>query len=222
MYILVAVGIIVLLTGLLVESPAFRQKSDEVVVREPGKRLLGPPQPIWTTGREHLPFALLSQAAYERKPKIENPDRGGCVNPDAILHTMHWSRWTDFPNADLQESFAKVHLRVEVWSNVDERAVAVTFGGTMVGNLQDWKANFRWFLPHHNDQYTTVVKTFAVAFVSAFTSFWRPLSKRNMVLTKWNGSLGTLTIRLGESAWGHCCTKDQLLSILSTQNFWSA
>lgn len=34
--------------------PAFRQKSDEVVIREPGKRILGPPQPIAPEARKDL------------------------------------------------------------------------------------------------------------------------------------------------------------------------
>jgi len=43
---------------------AFRQTSSEVVIREPGDRLLGAPRPAQPEARKHLEFAWLSEAAY--------------------------------------------------------------------------------------------------------------------------------------------------------------
>jgi hypothetical protein len=168
-FVVVVVSLAVLcLCGLLVESKTFHQKRDEVVTRLPGKRLLGSPEPIWTLGYEHLPFAVLSQAVYGRSPSPKENDDRTCLNPDAILQEMGWSRWEHFPRPDLQQRFASVHLRAEVWSNRTDRRVVVAFAGTMFTNFQDWKANLRWFIPHHNDQYTEVVQTLGNEFAQEY------------------------------------------------------
>ena len=46
--------------------PAFRQNSKEVVIREPGERYLGTPQPVCLEARKDLDFARLSQSADEK------------------------------------------------------------------------------------------------------------------------------------------------------------
>jgi pimeloyl-ACP methyl ester carboxylesterase len=43
--------------------------------------------------------------------------------------------------------------------------VAVAFGGTVFKSGKDWKSNLRWFIPHHNDEYTQIVNEFGPAFV---------------------------------------------------------
>jgi hypothetical protein len=152
----------------VVRSPAYRQKPDEVVTREPGKRILGTPQPIATEAHADLDFALLSQAAYQRKPDAGEVKAGDCVDADALLQKAGWTRWADFPDPKLLEKISKFHLRVEIWSNASRNAVAVTFGGTVFTNITDWKANLRWFRPHHEDEYTVVVKTFGRDFVTDY------------------------------------------------------
>ena len=153
----------------LVNGPAYRQKSNQVVVREPGKRLLGPPRPVAEEARKDLEFAWLSQAAYQREPGNKSSPAGNCMDADLALQDIGWSRWTDFPDAALLAKIAKSHLRVEVWTNQSRGAVAVTFGGTVATSGKDWKSNLRWFIPHHNDEYTEIVKEFGPAFIKEFS-----------------------------------------------------
>jgi hypothetical protein len=149
----------------VVMSPAYRQKSDEIVSREPGKRTLGAPQPIAPEAHRDLDFALLSQAAYQRKPDATEIRDGATVDADALLQEAGWTLWPDFPDPKLLEKISKYHLRVEIWSNASRKAVAVTFGGTVFTNITDWRANLRWFIPHHKDEYTIVVTTFGRDFI---------------------------------------------------------
>jgi hypothetical protein len=148
--------------------PAFRQKSDEVVIREPGKRSLGTPQPVAPEAQKDLEFAWLSQAAYEHATDGKHDGPVGCPNADAALQKVGWSRWANFPDADLLEKIKSAHLRVEVWVNSSQRAVAVAFGGTEFTNKKDWKSNLRWFIRHRDDEYTEIVKEFGPAFVKEF------------------------------------------------------
>jgi hypothetical protein len=155
----------------LVNRPAFLQKRDQVVVREPGRRFLGKPQPVIVEARKHLVFALLSQAVYQRKPDATQEKDGEILDPDATLGILGWTRWKNFPDETLQRQFATVHLRVEVWSNTADNSVAVAFGGTEFTNWADWKANLRWFLPDRHDEYTMIVTTFGDAFANKYQHF---------------------------------------------------
>jgi hypothetical protein len=150
--------------------PAFRQKSNEVVIREPGQRTLGPPQPIAPEARKDLDFAWLSQAAYGRTPDGKKKYPVGCADADAALQNLGWSRWPDFPNADLREKVADSHLRVEVWTNTSYKAVAIAFGGTVFSNWKDWVSNLRWFVRRalRHDEYTEIEKEFGPAFIREF------------------------------------------------------
>jgi hypothetical protein len=65
---MVAILVIVLYFR-LANSPAFRQKSNEVVTREPGKRFLGPSQPVVPEARKDLEFAWLSHNSIVLIPK---------------------------------------------------------------------------------------------------------------------------------------------------------
>jgi hypothetical protein len=152
----------------LINGPAFKQRSDQVAIREPGKRFLGPPQPVAEEARKDLDFALLSQAAYQRKPDTESIKADNYLDPDATLADLGWRRWENFPNDGLQKTIAISNLRVEVWENRTSSSIAVTFGGTVFTNLKDWKSNVRWFLPDRNDEYTDIVKTLAPAFANEF------------------------------------------------------
>jgi pimeloyl-ACP methyl ester carboxylesterase len=170
LYVIVALVVVSLAAYIRIRSsPAYRQRATQVVIRQPGQRLLGRPEPMVLTGPEDLPFALLSQAAYQRKPDAKAMNAGLCVNADAVLMEMGWKRWESLDEGELAEKIKAVHLRVEVWWHAEQRKVAVAFGGTVFTNIKDWKANLRWFLPKDgNDEYTLIVRTYGEAFVEEY------------------------------------------------------
>jgi len=59
---------------------------------------------------------------------------------------------------------------VEVWQRREPPAVAVSFGGTVFNNPEDWLSNLRWFIPVHDDEYSKVVRNLGPAFVAEFVS----------------------------------------------------
>jgi hypothetical protein len=162
-------AIVVLIAGWRVRSrPAFRQKADEVVFREPGQRTLGVPQPVGPEARKDLEYAWLSQAAYQRIPGAQQNDPAGCPDADSALRERGWVRWEGFPDTELLQEISVSHLRVEVWVNPNRKIVAVAFGGTVFKSGKDWKSNLRWFIPFHDDEYTEIVKKFCPAFTTEF------------------------------------------------------
>jgi hypothetical protein len=154
--------------------PAYKQKSDEVVVRECGERLLGPPQPAFSEATKEIDFAWLAESAYQRTPDAEKRlGPPGCQGADNALRQRGWKTWNEatgahFPSDSVQKRFDHYHLRVETWVNRSQEAVAVTFGGTVFNNKNDWLSNFRWFIPMHNDEYTETVHKFVPAFTKEF------------------------------------------------------
>ena len=170
-YLLLLVAAVLLLPSIcfrLINGPAYKQRSDEVVIREAGARFLGSPQPVAQEARTDLDFAWLSESAYQRIPNSKERDSNSCQNPDTILGNAGWSRWPNFPDETLLENISRSHLRVEVWKNQSLAAVAVAFGGTVFKSGKDWKSNLRWFIPRHNDEYTEIVSEFGPAFVREF------------------------------------------------------
>jgi hypothetical protein len=166
---LVTIVLILLITYWRVASrPAFHQRPNEVVFREPGQRTLGRPEPVGREARNDLEYAWLSQAAYQRIGDGKDADRPGCPNADIALQEIGWARWENFPDAELLQTIAISHLRVEVWVNPIRKSVAVAFGGTVFKSGKDWKSNLRWFIPFHNDEYTDIVKKFGPAFGEEF------------------------------------------------------
>jgi hypothetical protein len=150
-------------------SPAFKQTQDQVVLREPGQRLLGPPQPALPEAEKDLDFALLSQAAYDQTPHGQKHREINTGHAEAALESRGWSMWPTFGESRrLPEKLENAHLRAQVWINRAENAVAVTFGGTVLGNEKDWKSNLRWFLHSRKDEYTETVRVFGPAFVEEF------------------------------------------------------
>ena len=175
MSLLLIVGTLLVLLVLIalvrvVTTPAFRQRSDEVVIRRPGQRMFGAPEPLGATGLEDLPFAFLSQAAYQHKPDAKQVNTGDCVDPDDALQQRGWVRWPDFGSPKLRADIEAVHLRVEVWWHLQEKKIAVAFGGTVFTNIKDWRANLRWFLPYQDDEYTLIVKGFGLAFEQEYAN----------------------------------------------------
>jgi hypothetical protein len=164
--------LIVFVTYLRVRSsPAYDQRPDEVVERAPGDRLLGPPRKALPYAIMDLDFALLSQAAYDETPHgLKNPKQN-VRNAIADLVARGWAIRPPFgANHGLPQKLQDAHLRVQVWVNTSKNAVAVTFGGTVVGNEKDWISNLRWFLPFHQDEYTETVKLFNPAFAEEFVN----------------------------------------------------
>jgi hypothetical protein len=164
--------LIVVVTYLRVKrSPAYEQKPDEIVERKPGDRLLGPPKSALPEAQIDMDFALLSQAAYDQTPQgIDNP-KPNTRSAETDLVARGWSMWPPFgKNRGLPQKLQGAHLRVQVWINGSENAVAVTFGGTVMGNKKDWISNLRWFIPFHEDEYTETVQLFNPAFAEEFVN----------------------------------------------------
>src|SRR5262249_13415947 len=112
-FVLALIGLLSLSTYIRVRnSAAYRQQSDQVAIRQPGQRRLGAPEPITFIGPEDLPFALQSQAAYQRKPDAKSLNAGS-LDADGILQQLGWTRWPDLGDLELLRRIAKVHLRVE-------------------------------------------------------------------------------------------------------------
>ena len=154
---------------LIVNPQAFCQRHDRVVIRKPGCRLLGPPQPVVPAARKHVDFALLSQVAYEESLPAEKKEPvKSFAEAAAAVKTAGWELWPDFPTSELLTKFTTSHLRVKVWGNYKRNAVAVAFGGTVFNSGKDWKSNLRWFTFKHQDEYTQLVELFIPEFIKQF------------------------------------------------------
>lgn len=163
-----AVGAATVIAIVVVSRAAFRQKPNTVVIREPGHRLLGPPQPAQPLAAEELPYAFLSAAAYGAIPKDKPDTETPCIDANLALEDGGWILWPDFPAGTLQSKMNKAHLRVQVWSNEKLGVVVVAFGGTVFSSWKDWRSNLRWFDPFQNDEYTLTAGDFSRAFRDEF------------------------------------------------------
>ena len=170
----------------------FGQKPCQVFRRNAGDRSLVGPYPAQAEAVADWQFALLSVAAYGRSNPERRPMPAGTVigallhmvvetiiriwnrtpvptpNVDAQLEQAGWTRWSDFPDATLENQMMKSHLRAEVWENIEQSAVVAAFGGTVFTSGKDWKSNLRWFFPRHADEYTEIVNRFGPDFVKSF------------------------------------------------------
>jgi hypothetical protein len=166
---LIVIAVFVLLVYLrIAHRPAFRQNSKEVVIREPGERYLGAPQPVRPEAQKDQDFARLSESAYEKMKADKSRQTSTVSAVDTALRGEGWVPWPNFPDDGLQQEIVNAHLRVQVWTNPSRDAVAVAFGGTVLESGKDWRSNFRWFIPHHEDEYTEIVRRFAPAFATEF------------------------------------------------------
>src|SRR5260370_39291553 len=102
---------------LLVNPSAFLQKPNEVVVRANGDLRLGKPQPAAGEARDDLPFARLSEAAYQKALQANEWQQGPCSNAEAALCRDGWTHWPAFLTQDQQTAFTKHNLRIQVWEN---------------------------------------------------------------------------------------------------------
>ena len=179
---------------------AYYQKPDEVAIRRPGFRLLSAPVPLNEEGERDWEYAWLSVAAYNETPDgrqrrlarvAKGPaDEGGkCQEAETILVGRHWKRWESFLSTEAAAKIQEAHLRVEVWERTDPPTVVVAFGGTVFNNDKDWVSNLRWFIPFHEDEYTTAVKYFTPEFVREFGR-------------RFGGTIGMTLIATGHSLGG--------------------
>lgn len=154
---------------------ALKQSATEVTVRDPGSRLLSAPRAIAPYAAEHWQFAWLADAAYGKTPAGEQAkaltDSSMHDDPESALKDAGWIKWVEFPDRHLHAIIDAAHLRVEIWEKQNPPMIAVAFGGTIWRNRMDWRANLRWFLPKTSDEYSTVVKTFAPAFVAVLAAY---------------------------------------------------
>jgi hypothetical protein len=162
--------VVIPLLLLLINPQALLQDKKQVVIREPGKRLLGAPTDADTEAQVDVDFALLSQAVYQKPIDAQKIKEGEAVDPDSTLRDRGWCKWEGFPKGTEKETFDAVHLRVQVWSNLKAKKVAVAFGGTVARNRKDWISDMRWFIPHHDDQYTKIVDTLGTAFIAEYST----------------------------------------------------
>jgi len=159
---------------------SLQQTEDQVAIRPPGNRVIDELRPFEPEARRHLPYAWLSQSAYEKTPAARDK-ADPCKDADQALDEARWKRWEGFPSDEILKSeIEKYHLRVEVWSKESPAQVAVAFGGTVFDNRNDWRANLRWLIPKHDDQYTLVVARLGPAFVQEF--------KRRLAQREWGGA----------------------------------
>lgn len=168
---IVMLGWLLLIPIVLGGCAAFNQTHDEVVVREPGTRLLGKPFPNQGEAKTHWQYAWLADAAYAHAVNGENKDICKATSADRVVAKHGWTRWTNFPipNGHLDSVMQTSHLRAEVWENRDLKQVVIAFGGTEFKSGKDWKSNFRWLTFKVDDEYTRLVRDFAPAFVHEYS-----------------------------------------------------
>jgi hypothetical protein len=170
-------GYVAMLSG----CASMDQKQSDVYRRESGGKL-----EFWRTVSEaskiHWAYAWAAVAAYQDS---DDPKRqplktsATCPEPHAFLTQRGWVQWKQMPSlepragegyAAAAEEMRDVHLRAEIWSNDKTKQVIVAFGGTAASSMDDWRANFRWFLAlsDSKDEYTVLTDTFVPTFVAEY------------------------------------------------------
>lgn len=166
----ILVAALVSITG----CASFRQKADEVYLRESGSTLK-PWKSTVDAAALHYPFAWASVSAYLHEADgkdLEVTER--CPEPRTFLTNRGWKLWEELPRVgrlsiprnDLERQLQNTHLRAEVWSNEELNTVIVAFGGT--ASLGDMAANARWLLRFGGpDAYDVLTDLYVPAFVQA-------------------------------------------------------
>ena len=151
---------------------SFQQKKDEVWMRTDGEDLHRW-KSLADAARIHWPYACAASAAYQKGSEKHPLEGEALANFQAAtqhLPAAGWVLWDTLPqlgdnSSGLAEAMTASHLRAQVWDN-GSNAIIVAFGGTVGSSIEDWKANFRWFLPasRDDDEYGVLVNQFAPAF----------------------------------------------------------
>ena len=160
-------SIVLVVLAIVTSRPAFRQERNFVVIREPGHRFLGPPQPAHREAAIDLDYALFSLAAYGDIKKNKDDKEAPRINAKELLDKEGWRIYSTFPGTCLQKKMDAVHLRAEVWTNRSKGSVVVAFGGTVFSSWKDWKSNLHWLDPFQHDEYSLIVSEFGPEFVKA-------------------------------------------------------
>lgn len=187
---------------------ALPQNQFEVTVRKAGCRFLSAPKPVQPYAAKDWECAWLAAAAYSKTPDAARrralaPTEESPELPGDRLQAAGWTRWTEFPTEEMhRETFDQTHLRVEVWEKNEPSTIAVTFGGTVFWNEMDWRANLRWFLPKHRDEYSDVVQRFAPAFLEQLIRWLGPRPPETVRLISTGHSLGGGLAQ--QFAYAHC------------------
>ena len=158
---------------------SLQQKLDEVWMRKDGEDLHFW-RPLAEAASIHWPYACAASAVYQ-KGSEQHPLVGQSLadfNATAEhLKATGWVLWDTLPQLGapgsdpLAAAMERSHLRAQAWANEARNEVIVAFGGTVGSSVEDWKANFRWFLPNSrgDDEYSVLVKQFAPAFAEELT-----------------------------------------------------
>ncbi len=155
------------------------QRADIVKIRDPGNRTYRD-EPVFDKDKSEWEYAIMSENAYRdhwtKEKPVANPQvslvavpiepmPAKCnANSDEPIPLPGWSRWGDFPFQDpaLVTSADRQQLFFEVWQKgVPGEIVAIVFRGTVPSKWQTWLADFRWFIPLHEDQYTIAAEKLA-------------------------------------------------------------
>jgi hypothetical protein len=96
---------------------AYGQQIGFVTIRQPGDRLLGPPEPASSEASIDVIPAFVSQAAYQRRPPDPNATKDDrdknipWMDPDQTLCKLGWKKWPDLLDSDTAKQLTDVHLR---------------------------------------------------------------------------------------------------------------
>jgi hypothetical protein len=160
------------------------QSPDIVKVRDPGNRIYRD-EPASERAKSEWEYAVMSENAYRDHWTKERPVGSPqlslaaippeqvtteCVaNSDKPIPLPGWFRWADFPEEDpaLEDYADKQQLFFEVWQKgIPGETVAIVFRGTVQRKWQTWRADFHWFTPLHEDQYTVAAENLAKDFAT--------------------------------------------------------
>lgn len=160
---------------ILMGCSSWTQTTGTVLIRTPDNDGYQPEQPARSTAAAHLTYAALSANVYERKHEpvpnqtpLDQLAKLSCKEVVWPVTIKNWTRWWDFPDAQLKERLHDASMHVEIWENlIDDPQIVIAFEGTVFTSRDHWKANLRWFLrflPRYEDHYTIAAKAIAEAF----------------------------------------------------------
>jgi hypothetical protein len=151
------------------------QPRDQVLIRDPGKRMYNAPVPVAAEASEEQAYAVLAANVYvgqwgdpvnatsQSGPTVQEANRAACedIQRRLPMPLAGWHRWKQFPSDALVKEAHKTGLYFEVWeTDAASPQLAVVFRGTDGWN--DWLSNLRWFfwltrfIPAYEDQYHMV------------------------------------------------------------------
>ncbi len=164
---LLKTGLLVLMLIVLQGCATPAADRDKVVIREPGTRTYGDPQPIGPMARELYVYSAMSANVYHpdsaERASVSPTEQGrdaACArhSREPFPIGTNWRLWEEFPKAG-QRLDDDANLRVQLWKHRETDAspidkLVIVFRGTEARHGQDWLANLRWFVRGRNDHYS--------------------------------------------------------------------